>query len=88
MHRFNQDPGLGLILPKFRNECPTVEEVSKIISIKQSDICKIPRMIQNTKYATFPNREKDLINAGSFLEELEYSNKNFTSTNNFILMFM
>lgn len=32
MHIFNQDPGLGLILPGFRNGCPTVEEVSKNIS--------------------------------------------------------
>lgn len=44
-------------------------------------------MPNDIKYATFSNKDRDSINTGIFQEKLEYYNKKYKSTANFILIF-
>jgi hypothetical protein len=83
-HRYLQDPEWGQILTRFRNGTVTTADIGKINNNVHDKNYKLPSDI---KYATYTNKDRDLINTSIFLDKLHHSRNEYHHTNNFILIF-
>lgn len=85
MHRFKDDPEWGCRLRRFRNGCPTSEDITTI-----NNACVVKDGADNDalplgiRYATAVNRDRDSINTATFEEHCIRLSKNGDGHNGFV----
>ena len=65
LHRFSNDPNWGKMLRRFRNGCPTKHDIDTLNRHCIYD-CNTTQLVQDIRYATSRNKDRDAINVASF----------------------
>jgi len=84
MHRFKDDPAWGCLLLRFRDGKVTVQDIDTINECVVDPGTQLP---EDTRYATYFNRDRDAINAALFEERCKVLYKQTGSTADSVIIF-